>query len=199
MGMARDLAETAQDEELLALYGAGDPNAARLLTARLAPRVFAFAMRMLGERSEAEDVAQEAMLRLWRAAPGWRSGEAQVSTWLYRVVRNLVTDRMRARSRQGGGALALEDAPDPVDEAPGAEAQIMTGLRHDALDRALALLPERQREAVILRHIEGLSNPEIAEIMGIGVEAVESLTSRGKRGLAAALVGQKADLGFEGE
>ena len=75
----------------------------------------------------------------------------------------------------------------------------MTGLRHDALDRALALLPERQREAVILRHIEGLSNPEIAEIMGIGVEAVESLTSRGKRGLAAALVGQKADLGFEGE
>ena len=68
--------------------------------------------------------------------------------------------------------------------------------RISALDAALATLPERQRQAVTLRHIEELSNPEIAEIMDIGVEAVESLTARGKRGLAAALKGQKDALGY---
>jgi RNA polymerase sigma-70 factor, ECF subfamily len=66
-----------------------------------------------------------------------------------------------------------------------------------ALAAALATLPDRQREAVVLRHIEGLSNPEIAEILQIGVEAVESLTARGKRGLAAALSGQREALGYE--
>ena len=68
-----------------------------------------------------------------------------------------------------------------------------------ALDAALASLPERQRQAVILRHLEGLSNPEIATILEIGVEAVESLTARGKRALAAALAGQRAELGYEDE
>ena len=65
-----------------------------------------------------------------------------------------------------------------------------------ALDAALARLPERQRQAVVLRHIEGVSNPEIAEVLEISVEAVESLTARGKRALAAALAGQKEALGY---
>ena len=66
-----------------------------------------------------------------------------------------------------------------------------------SLEAALAQLPERQREAVVLRHLEGLTNPEIAEILQIGVEAVESLTARGKRALSAALSGQRAALGYE--
>jgi RNA polymerase sigma-70 factor, ECF subfamily len=68
--------------------------------------------------------------------------------------------------------------------------------RMAALDAALMALPERQRQAVVLRHLEGLANPEIAEIMGLGVEAVESLTARGKRNLAAALAGRREDLGY---
>ena len=64
------------------------------------------------------------------------------------------------------------------------------------MEQAIATLPERQRQAVVLRHIEGLSNPEIGEIMDIGVEAVESLTARGKRALAAALAGRRAELGY---
>jgi RNA polymerase sigma-70 factor (ECF subfamily) len=68
--------------------------------------------------------------------------------------------------------------------------------RAAALDAALAALPDRQREAVVLRHSEGLSNPEIAGIMGIGVEAVESLTARGKRALAAALAPRRDALGY---
>jgi RNA polymerase sigma factor (sigma-70 family) len=65
-----------------------------------------------------------------------------------------------------------------------------------ALQAALAALPDRQRQAVVLRHIEGLSNPEIAQIMDLGVEAVESLTARGKRALAAQLAGRRDELGY---
>lgn len=198
--MPRDMQAEASDDALLALYAQGDPAAARALTARLVPRVLGYASRLLGgDRAEAEDVAQEAMLRLWRAAPGWRTGEAQVSTWLYRVVTNLVTDRLRARGRRGGGYLPLDSAPEPADAALGALAMMIEGDRMAALSRALAALPERQREAVVLRHLEGLTNPEIARVLGVGVEAVESLTARGKRALAAALQGQRDALGYGGD
>ncbi len=90
-----------------------------------------------------------------------------------------------------------DDLPDAVDDTPDAAAQMLALARVTALDLALAALPDRQREAVVLRHIEGLSNPEIAEILGVGVEAVESLTARGKRALAAALRDQRESLGFE--
>jgi RNA polymerase sigma factor (sigma-70 family) len=191
---AEDLAQ-AGDEVLLARYAAGDPAAARVLTLRLVPRALGYAARLLGDGAEAEDVAQEAMLRLWRAAPGWRAGDAQVSTWLYRVVTNLCTDRMRARKRRP--AAALEDAPEVPDGAQGAEAGMIEADRMAALQAALDALPERQRQAVVLRHIEGLGNPEIAAVMDIGVEAVESLTARGKRALAALLAGRREDLGYE--
>ncbi|MCB5409864.1 RNA polymerase sigma factor [Pseudogemmobacter faecipullorum] len=202
--MARDMQNEPDDAALLALYGSGDPQAARLLAARLLPRVLGFATRMLGgDRAEAEDVAQEAMLRLWRAAPGWRSGEAQVSTWLYRVTANLVTDRLRSRQRRrlnaGGGELSLDEAVDPPDDSPGAEARLIAAERLAALDQGLAGLPERQRQALVLRHIEGLSNPEIAMVMGLGVEAVESLTARARRGLATLLQDRRESLGFEGD
>lgn len=191
---AEDLAQ-AGDEVLLARYAAGDPAAARALTARLVPRALGYAARLLGDGAEAEDVTQEAMLRLWRAAPGWRAGEAQVSTWLYRVVTNLCTDRMRARKRRP--AAALEDAPEVPDGGTGAEAGMIEADRMAALQAALDALPERQRQAVVLRHIEGLGNPEIAAVMDIGVEAVESLTARGKRALAAILAGRREELGYE--
>ena len=191
---AEELAQ-AGDEVLLARYAAGDPAAARVLTARLVPRALGYAARLLGDGAEAEDVTQEAMLRLWRAAPGWRAGEAQVSTWLYRVVTNLCTDRLRARKRRP--AAALEDAPEVPDGGTGAEAGMIEADRMAALQAALDALPERQRQAVVLRHIEGLGNPEIAAVMDIGVEAVESLTARGKRALAAILAGRREELGYE--
>jgi RNA polymerase sigma-70 factor (ECF subfamily) len=104
-------------------------------------------------------------------------------------VANLAVDRLR----RSGRAVGLDfDTPD---DAPGAEARLAQADRMAALDAALARLPERQRQAVVLRHIEGMSNPEIAEVLGIGVEAVESLTARGKRALKAALDGQKEALG----
>ena len=193
--MARDTLTELADEALLVLYAHGDPDAARLLSARLLPRLLGYAGRMLADRAEAEDVAQEAMLRLWRMAPDWRQGEAQVSTWAYRVATNLCTDRLRARHRRR--AEALDSVPEPVDGAKSAVAGMIEADRMAALNSALAQLPDRQREAVVLRHIEGLTNPDIALIMQIGVEAVESLTARGKRALAAALAGKREVLGYQ--
>ena len=194
--MPFDDEQDVPDDALLVLYANGDGDAARLLTGRHLPRVLGYAARVLGgDRAEAEDVAQEAMLRLWRIAPDWRPGEAKVSTWLYRVVTNLCTDRLRGRKRRR--AIGLDDAPDVADGAQSVEAGMVDADRMDALARALEQLPERQRQAVVLRHIEGLSNPQIAEVMEIGVEAVESLTARGKRALAAILAGRKAELGYD--
>jgi len=181
-----------EDDRLVALYAAGDGAAPRILTARFLPLAFRLAMRMLANRAEAEDVAQEAMLRLFRAAPGWRPGQAKLSTWHYRVTANLCTDRLRKRPM-----LPLDEAAEVADGAPSAEQGLTQAARHAALARALDGLPERQRTAVVLRHIEGLQNPEIAEIMGVGVEAVESLVARGKRGLTAVLADQRAALGYD--
>lgn len=193
--MPRDSDAEVPDEALLVLYANGDRAAARMLTLRLAPRALGYAARILSDRAEAEDVAQEAMLRLWRVAPQWRQGEARVSTWLYRVVTNLCTDRLRARQRRGtqGGAEEMDAV---ADGGPGVEARMMGADRMAALDEALAALPERQRMAVVLRHIEEMTNPEIAAVMEIGVEAVESLVARGKRALAARLAGRREELGY---
>ena len=183
------------NEALMLLYAKGDAEAARLLTLRLLPQVLGYATRVLGNRTEAEDVAQEAMLRLWQVAPAWRQDEAKVSTWLYRVVANLCTDRLRQGRRRR--ADALDEVPELSDPSPGAERALMARDRMAALQAGLDSLPERQRQAVVLRHIEGLNNPEIAVILEIGVEAVESLTARGKRALAQALAGLKPVLGYE--
>ena len=187
-----DQADRDADAALLARYAAGDAAAARMLAQGLTPRLFAHALRVLGDQAAAQDVAQEAMLRLWKIAPKWRAGEAKVSTWAYRVVANLCTDLLRKRHM-----VALDAIDEPVDPGRCPEARLQDSARTDALQSALASLPERQRQAVVLRHLEGLPNGEIAQILGVGVEAVESLTARGKRGLTAALSGQRAALGFE--
>ncbi|HBN30781.1 MAG TPA: RNA polymerase sigma factor [Rhodobacteraceae bacterium] len=193
MQMPFDAMTDLSDDALLALYGNGDSMAAASLTARLTPLVFRLAKRLLSDAAEAEDVTQEAMLRLWKIAPEWRQGEAKVSTWLYRVTTNLCTDRLRKRR-----GVALDAIAEPMDDTPGIEARMISDNRAEALNGALAKLPDRQREAVVLRHIEGLANPEIAEVLDISVEAVESLIARGKRGLAVMLLGRKQELGLDG-
>lgn len=191
MNISYDAMNDVSDEALLVACGNGDRLAARTLTLRLTPKILGFAARLLGDRTEAEDVTQEAMLRLWRIAPDWRQGEAKVTTWLYRVVSNLCTDRLRRRR-----GIGLDTIEEPADEKPDAVAGLVQTQRLAALDTALQSLPERQKQAVILRHIEGVSNPEIAAIMGLSVEAVESLVARGKKALACILADRREELGF---
>lgn len=182
------------DPALLARYAKGDNAAARELARRLLPRLMGVAQRMLSDVAEAEDVVQETMLRLWKIAPDWQEGEAQVSTWAYRVAMNLCTDRLRKRRFLSD--TPLDAMPDPADASQDVEDRMQEDARARALHHAIADLPERQRAAMVLRHFEGLSNPEIAAIMDIGVEAVESLTSRGRRTLKQALADRREELGY---
>jgi RNA polymerase sigma-70 factor, ECF subfamily len=184
--------DSPSDEALLQRYAAGDPQAARLLLDRMSPRLYRLALRLLADTAEAEDVVQEAMLRLWKIAPRWEPGVAQPATWVYRVAMNLATDRLRRRR-----SVALDSVAEPADETPAPFEALLETDRARALEAALAQLPDRQRQAVVLRHLEGLPNPEIADVMGVGVEAVESLTARGKKRLAELLSGRREDLGYE--
>ncbi len=188
--MALDCETETTDAELLARYAAGEQAAARALTFRHAPRLIALARRMLNDAAEAEDVAQETLLRLWKIAPDWRD-EARLSTWLHRVASNLCLDRLRRRRGQG-----LDDLPEIADGAASAQDGLEGRDRLGALNAALDSLPERQRVAVVLRHIEEQSNIEIARTLGLSVEAVESLLARGRRALASRLLPRRRDLGF---
>ena len=184
--------QNQRDAELLARFSNGDRAAAMNLTSRLAPIVFAQAFRILGDRIEAEDVTQESLVRLWKAAPDWQANRAKITTWLYRVTLNLCIDRLRKSNRNSGDVQE-----EVVDGTSSAERNLQTTERLQALQGALQTLPPRQKQAVILRHIEGLSNAEIADVFGISVEAVESLVSRGKRALASTLAPQRKALGLE--
>jgi len=177
----------AADAALVARVGAGDPAACRTLMDAHLGRVHACAWRMLGDAAEAEDVAQECFLRLWRQAGAWRA-EARVATWLYRVAYNLCADRLRRRKNV---AVESADSPDP---APGPAGQRQRAEAARAVAAALRSLPERQRAAIVLVHYQELGNIAAADIMGISVEALESLLSRGRRALRAALGGRREDL-----
>ena len=180
------------DDALIVLFANGDPSAAGVLARRHLPFVYKVAMRFLGNKADAEDVAQDAMMRLWKAAKSWRSGEAKLTTWLYTVTANLCRDRFRRK--QG---VSLDSIDEPIDDSPSMESRIAGQDRATALRTAILELPARQQMAISLRHLEDLSNPEIATTMGISVEAVESLTSRGRKTLAQILMAKKDELGLE--
>jgi len=189
--MAFDAQSELDDDTLIARFAEGDQSAARALTIRLTPGVMALARRMLRNEAEAEDVTQEAMLRLWKMAPNWEPGRAKASTWIYRVTSNLCTDRLRKKRTSN-----IDDVPEPIDETPSVTDQMTAQERAIALNAGMATLPDRQREALHLRHFDDLSNIEIAKIMDTTVEAIESLLGRAKRGLADRLLKQHDKLGL---
>ncbi|MEN5230342.1 RNA polymerase sigma factor [Brevundimonas naejangsanensis] len=170
------------DEDLVKRVGAGDPAAVQAMVARKLPRMLSLAQRMLGDAAEAEDVAQEAMLRAWKQAPRWTPGQARFDTWLHRVALNLCYDRLRRRRE-----IATDVIPDHVDDGPAPDRGLLAAETGAQVQAALSRLPPRQREAIVLCHYQELGNIEAAALMEISVEALESLLSRGRRALRAAL------------
>ena len=172
------LAPGAEDAELLRLAMGGDSAAARCLVEQHLSRNLNLARRMLHDSDEAEDVVQDTFVRLWQHGHRWDPARAKLSTWLYQVTLNLCRDRLRRRRRHDHDAVEWL-----ADEAPGPGESRMLDERASALRQAIAQLPDRQREALLLCHFEGLGNIEAAECMQVSVRAMESLLGRARRTL----------------
>ena len=170
------------DEALLPSVARGDPSAVRALVERKLPRLLGLAQRMLGDAQEAEDVAQEAFVRIWRQAPKWKPGVARFDTWLHRVALNLCYDRLRRRRE-----VAQAEPPERAYEGPAPDRGLQAQDVGRRVSAALQRLPKRQREAIVLCHYQEMGNIEAAAVMGVSVEALESLLGRGRRALRALL------------
>jgi RNA polymerase sigma-70 factor, ECF subfamily len=173
------------DAELLRAIAGGDRAAFDRLSRRHLDRAYAVALRMSGSRADAEDVVQDVFLRLWLRPESWRPGQAQFSTWLYRVVVNRCLDLKR---RPKG--TDLDSVEEPQDPDPNAEDSLLQAERSRALEHAVAQLPERQRAAIVMTYTAGLRNAEAASAMDISVKAFEALLVRAKRELRDYLAGQ---------
>jgi RNA polymerase sigma-70 factor (ECF subfamily) len=174
--------EAEAEASLLARVAAGEAQAFRGLVDRHLPTVLAIARRMLKDDAEAEDVAQETMLRLWRNAAGLELGAGGVRPWLRRVASNLCIDRVRA----GRSTAVMDELPEQPEPA-GQVRHLSERELKARVDLALKALPERQRLALTLFHYEGMSQIEVGEVLGISDEAVESLLARARRSLKLAL------------
>jgi RNA polymerase sigma-70 factor (ECF subfamily) len=173
------------DAELLRAIAGGDRSAFDRLSRRHLDRAYGVALRMTGSRADAQDVVQDVFLRLWQRPDAWRPGQAQFSTWLYRVVVNRCLDLKR---RPKG--TDLDSVEEPQDPDANAEDSLLDAERSRALDSAVNQLPERQKAAIVLTYTAGLRNAEAASAMDISVKAFEALLVRAKRELRDFLAGQ---------
>ena len=180
--------DSAQTEaSLLARAQAGDVGAFERLSGAYADRLFMLLFRLLGDRAEAEDVAQEVMLRAWRGIARFR-GQSSYFTWLYRIAVNEANRALEKRARRPSGVSigAREmELPAAPEEEPSRQAE-NSELRR-ALGQALDGLPPPLRTAIVLRDVEGLSTQEAAEIAGVGQAAFKSRLHQARLRVRAAI------------
>jgi RNA polymerase sigma-70 factor (ECF subfamily) len=180
------------DDILLDRIRGDDEQAYRVLVERHIDRAYGLALRILRNAGDAEDVTQDAFIKTWQHRHAWQAGRARFSTWLYRVVVNRCIDLQRRPRGQ-----AIDDVPEPLDEADDAVTTIHKREMSSQLEDALARLPPQQRTALALSYYEDLGNAEVASIMGTTVEAVESLLKRGRQRLRTLL--KRAARDFRGD
>jgi RNA polymerase sigma-70 factor (ECF subfamily) len=170
------------DEALIARTADGDGEAFQALVERHSQRSLRLAQRISGNASDAEELVQEAFLRLWTKAETWQPGRGKFTTWFFRILVNLCLDRKRRP-----GMLPLESAGDPADTRRSAFDEIYRNELGRTVATAIAELPDRQRAALALCYYEELSNVEAAESLSVSVSALEALLVRARRTLRTKL------------
>ncbi len=169
------------DEALMLRIARGDERAFRALAPRYALRAAGLARRICGNAADAEDIVQEAFLRVWINAPRWRP-EAAFRTWFYRIVFNLALNKKRRAP-----FAPLEAAGDPADPALAADVAMERAEDNRRIAEAIASLPARQQSAIALTYNDELSNAEAASVLGTSVSAFETLLVRARRTLRVKL------------
>jgi RNA polymerase sigma-70 factor (ECF subfamily) len=168
-----------EDHELLALIQEGNSQAFSQLVERHTDRFYRLAFRYLQNKEAAEDVVQDAFLKLWENPGLWQpERNSKFTTWFYRIVVNLSLDLRKKKKPE-----ALDEETSLVDEREPADEAMIQAQAQRALEKEIAALPERQRTALNLCFDQGLSNQEAAEIMGLNLKALQSLIMRAKRTL----------------
>lgn len=171
------------DELLMQMIGGGDAQAFRILVERHQQLVIGTVSRMIGT-ADAEDVAQQVFLNVWKSAPRWRP-EAKFTTWLLTITKRLVFNesRRRMRTRLIPQSREEEMQPEHPDASPGPDRQLLEQELHYAIEVAMIALPENERLAVVLRRYEGMPYEEIAVVLGVSLSAVKSLLFRARNTL----------------
>ena len=184
------------DFALMERIGEGDHEAFRELVERHQNAVIGTVAKMLGNASESEDIAQQVFLRIWKNAKRYRP-DAKFTTYLYTITRNLVFNETRRKSRKKevSSDEREEHSNQLVEASPDRQpdAELLQAELQEAVDKAIAGLPEAQRMAVVLRRYEQLSYEEIADVLGLSVSAVKSLLFRARTSLREALSGYLAE------
>lgn len=166
------------DEQLMARVCKHDQEAFTCLLGRHLNAVHAYLYRLTGSRADADDLSQETFLRVWQKASTFKPGRVKLSTWLFRIAHNLCIDQFRKRLPSDD--VELDEIADPAaDQA----SELLNRRKLERLNIALQGLPEAQRSAIVLCQVQGFSNLEAAEILGVGVRALESLLARARRRL----------------
>ncbi len=180
--MKAPLASTEDsDESLMRLIRQESHQAFAILVRRHTDRFFAASFRMTGNRTEAEDLVQDAFLKIWNKPDLWKEDKgAKFTTWFYRILVNQNIDRLRRTQKISSDDSIL---PFVADGTAGPEEQAAMNEEQVRMERALNILPERQKTALTLCFYEGLSNAEAADAMGVKIKALESLLMRAKAGL----------------
>jgi len=171
------------DETLIAEIAQGDTEAFKILIERYQSQVIGIAYRYVGNSHDAEDIAQEAFIRVYKNA-GRYQPTAKFKTWFFRILTNLCLDFRKKKK-----PVYFDEFYDTPSDTPTPAEELEISERQKMIHQAIQSLPESQRMALILHHYEGLKYKEISQAMGCSVKAVESLLVRAKRTLEKRLAG----------
>ena len=185
---ATDYWVNQNDQQLLEHIGQGSKAAMTEFISRYYQRILDFALRHVSHKADAEDIAQEAFIRVWRKAQNWQDRDLPPHSWLYRIAYNLCIDQLRKRKPETDVdehfELSSDDSP---------EGNVYRQQKDTLLAAAFVTLSEAQRTAIVLCNYQGFSNRDAASVMDITVEALESLLARGRNKLRKQLCQTDSD------